>query len=450
MKIYRYVSAAKRHISFVLIMIACFSTALTQARAEYDYIDITNPFLRKIPIAVPVFKAVQGTEAELRVGENGANILSEALVFTGYFTMIDRNAYLSDPQEAGIEGPGIKFRNWTAIGAELLVTAGVVLSDGVLTMELRLFDTIQQNMLVGKKYVGTEQDLRRIVHRFASEVVYHLTGNRGIFDSKIAFVSNGPGKKKRFTCDFDGNNVEQFTSHKAITLFPAWSHDGQWIAYTSYAKGKPDLYIKNVGNKPGAVVARKGLNSFPAWVPGKLELAATLSFSGDQEIYLLSSKGDLIRQLTVNEGIDVSPTFSPDGKQMAFVSRRSGTPQIYIQNVETGNVRRLTFEGSYNTQPDWSPQGDKIAYSSMNKGELNIFVMGVDGSGPVQLTFNAGSNESPSWSPDGSMIAFSSTREGPSRIYVMTAFGTDQRRLLTAPGEQSNPAWSSSVVDSRN
>ncbi len=445
-----YSSAATKYVSFVLIVVAFIAATGAKALAQYDYIDITNPFLRKIPIAIPEFKAVRALEGELRASGKGSDLLSDALVFTGYFTMIDRVAYLSDPQQAALEGPGIQFRNWTAIGAELLVTGGVILGDGKLEMELRLFDTIQQNMLVGKKYVGAEEDLRKMIHRFASEVVFHLTGNRGIFDSKIAFVSTGSGNKEIYVCDFDGNGVSQFTSHKSITLFPAWSYDSQWIAYTSYAKGKPDLYIKNVGRKAGAVVARKGLNSFPAWMPGKLELGATLSFSGDQEIYLLSSKGSLIKQLTVNEGIDVSPTFSPDGKQMAFVSRRAGSPQIYIQNLETGSVRRLTFEGNYNTQPDWSPQGDKIAYSSMGGGELNICVMGVDGSGPLQLTYNTRNNESPSWSPDGSMIAFSSTREGPSRIYAMTAFGTDQRRLLTAPGEQSNPDWSPGVVDTLN
>ncbi len=446
----RFKLAATKYVSFLLIVVAFIASTGVKAVAQYDYIDITNPFLRKVPIAIPEFKAVRATEGELQVGRKGADFLSDALVFTGYFTMIDRGAYLSNPQAAALEGPGIQFRNWTAIGAELLVTGGVISSDGKLEMELRLFDTIQQNMIVGKKYVGAEQDLRKMIHRFASEILFHLTGNRGIFDSKIAFVSTGTGTKEIYICDFDGTGIAQFTAHKSISLFPAWSYDSQWIAYTSYAKGKPDLYIKNVGNKAGTVVSRKGLNSFPAWRPGRLELAATLSFSGDQEIYLLSSNGSLIRQLTVNEGIDVSPTFSPDGKQMAFVSRRAGNPQIYIQNIETGSVRRLTFEGNYNTQPAWSPQGDKIAYSSMGGGELNICVMGVDGSGPLQLTYNARNNESPSWSPDGSMIVFSSTREGPSRIYVMTAFGTDQRRLLSAPGEQSSPAWSPSVVDNLN
>jgi TolB protein len=437
---------------FVVICILILSTAAVSPNtyAQYDYIDITKPFLRKIPVAIPVFKAINRTGQESEIGKKGADILSEVLEFTGYFTMLDRRAFLVDPQEADIIGTGINFKNWTVLGAELLVTSGLTIQEGILHVELRLFDTFQQKMLVGKKYTGTPQDLRKIMLRFAGEIVFYLTGNRGIFDSKIAFISTGTGKKEINICDFDGHDVRQFTNHNSITLFPAWSGDSQWIAYTSYVKGKPDLYIQHVKQKRGFVVAREGINSFPAWVPGRFELAATLSFSGDQEIYLLSGEGKIIKQLTNSEGIDVSPTWSPDGKQMAFVSRRAGSPQIYIKSMDTGNVRRLTFQGNYNTQPSWSPLGDKIVYSSMDRAGINISVIGVDGSGNVRLTHNSKDNESPSWSPDGSMIVFGSTREGSSRIYVMTAFGTDQRRLLSLPGEQSNPKWSPSVGDTGN
>lgn len=440
----------KRVFVGICILILSIAAFAPYTHAQYDYIDITKPFLRKIPVAVPVFKAINRTGQESEIGIKGADILSELLEFTGYFTMVDRKAFLVDPQEAEIVGTGINFKNWTVLGAELLVTSGVAIQDGILHIELRLFDTFQQKLLVGKKYTGTPQDLRKIMLRFAGEIIFYLTGNRGIFDSKIAFISTGTGKKEINICDFDGHDVRQFTSHNSITLFPAWSGDAQWIAYTSYVKGKPDLYIQHVKQKRGFVVAREGINSFPAWVPGRFELAATLSFSGDQEIYLLSGEGKIIKQLTNSEGIDVSPTWSPDGKQMAFVSRRAGSPQIYVKSMDTGNVRRLTFQGNYNTQPSWSPLGDKIVYSSMDRAGINIYVIGVDGSGNVRLTHNNKDNESPSWSPDGSMIVFSSTREGASRIYVMTAFGTDQRRLLSLPGEQSNPKWSPSVGDSGN
>jgi len=409
--------------------------------AGYDYIDITQPYLRKLPIAVPFFKKISTGNDAAQLSRTLSDLLSDTLDFTGYFKIMNREAFLADPQtDAGFAN--VTFHDWTSIGAELLVTGGVLIKDNLLEVELRLYDTFKEKLLVGKRYKGGISDQRRIIRRFCSDVIYSLTGDRGIFNTEIAFVSTSSGTKEIYICEFDGYNIRRVTHAKTITLTPAWSSDGQWIAYTSYAMGKPDLYIKHLKEKRGTVVSKKGLNITPAWLPNKFDLAATLSFSGDPEIYLLTGTGKVIKRLTSNKGIDVSPTWSPDGQNMAFVSKRSGTPQIHVKNLDSGQVNRLTFQGRYNTQPSWSPKGDKIAYSSMEKGLNNIFVIGIDGQGPIQLTHNEGDNESPSWSPDGNLIVFSSTREGPSRIYVMTGYGTDQRRLLTLKGQQTQPKWS--------
>lgn len=409
--------------------------------AGYDYIDITQPYLRKLPIAVPFFKKISAGDDATQLSRTLSDLLSDTLDFTGYFKIMNREAFLADPQtDAGFAN--VTFHDWTSIGAELLVTGGVLVKDNLLEVELRLYDTFKEKLLIGKRYKGGISDQRRIIRRFCSDVIYSLTGDRGIFNTKIAFVSTSSGTKEIYICEFDGYNIRRVTHAKTITLTPAWSSDGQWIAYTSYARGKPDLYIKHLKEKRGTVVSKKGLNITPAWLPNKFDLSATLSFSGDPEIYLLTGTGKVIKRLTNNKGIDVSPAWSPDGKNMAFVSKRSGTPQIHVKNLDSGQVNRLTFQGRYNTQPSWSPKGDKIAYSSMEKGRNNIFVIGIDGQGPIQLTHNEGDNESPSWSPDGNLIVFSSTREGPSRIYVMTGYGTDQRRLLTLKGQQTQPKWS--------
>lgn len=416
-------------------------------RADYTYINISNPFLRKVPIAIPVFKNLSENSVDARMARQAADMLSDALEFTGYFKVLDRGAFLIKPGLMAIKMPGINFKNWTAIGSELLITGAYSIHDSQLEIELRLFDTFKEKLLVGKRYKGGKNDRRKMIHRFCGEVIFLLTGKHGLFNSKIAFVSTGSGNKEIYACEFDGYHPEQITRTKHITLSPAWSSDNKWIAYTSFLNGKPDLFIRNLRQKRGSIVARKGINATPAWVPGKFSLAATLSFSGDQEIYLLTGSGKIIKRLTYSRGIDVSPSFSPDGKQMAFVSQRGGTPQIYIKHLQTGQVTRLTFEGRYNTQPSWSPAGDKIAYSAMEDGHVNIRVINTDGRGVMQLTRDAGNNECPTWSPDASMIAFSSTREGLSRIYVMTAYGTEQRRLLTLPGEQSNPQWSSIIAN---
>ncbi|MGD8946402.1 MAG: Tol-Pal system beta propeller repeat protein TolB, partial [Desulfobacterales bacterium] len=371
-----------------------------------------------------------------------ADLLSAGLEFTGYFKLLDRGAFLFDPKKDGILSLEINFQNWTVVGAELLITGLFQFNDGRITMELRLFDTFKGRRILGKKYTGTVNDQRKMIHRFCGEVINYLTGNQGVFESKIAFVSTGTGNKEIYTCEFDGYNPNPVTRNRSISLFPSWSSDSRFLAYTSYKAGKPDIFIKNLASQDEKTVARDGINITPAWAPGKFELAATLSYSGDQEIYLLTGSGKIIKRLTKMRGSDVSPTWSPDGKKLAFISNRAGTPQIYIQDLASGKAKRLTYEGNYNTQPCWSPLGDKIAYTSMVDGLHNIFVIDVEGQEPVQLTYEAGDNEAPSWSPDGSLIVFSSNREGPTRLYMMTAFGTDQRRLLKMKGEQTNPKWS--------
>jgi TolB protein len=431
---------------FWLIVIISFWAVPGMSRAGYDYIDISQPFLRKIPMAVPWFKNVSSGHETDQLSKSASDLLAETLEFTGFFKLLDRDAFLVAPQTDAAFA-SVNFHDWTSIGAELLVTGGVLIQDDLVEIELRLYDTFKGQLLVGKRYKGRVEDIRKIIRRFCGEVIYTLTGDRGIFNTEIAFVSTGTGNKEIYICEFDGYNPRQLTHTHNITLSPAWSSDGEWLAYTSYEKGKPDLYIKNLRENRGYVVAKKGINTTPAWFPNKFELAATLSFSDDPEIYLLTGTGKIIKRLTYNKGIDVSPTWSPDGKSLAFVSKRSGTPQIYIKDLNSGQVKRLTFQGRYNTQPSWSPRGDKVAYSGMENGHNNIFVVGIDDQGPIQLTHDEGDNESPSWSPDGNLIVFASTREGPSRIYVMTSYGTDQRRLLVLKGRQTEPKWSPRMIN---
>jgi len=426
------------------VLVISFIVMPQPCSADYDYIKISDPFLNKIPVAVPVFKCLSEASAGKAISVTASDLVSGFLMFTGYFNMIDREAFLEDLQVKGITGPQINFDNWTDISAELLITGGITINDEHLQIEFRLFDTFKSELLFGKRYKGRQDDLRKIVLRFCSEMVYRLTGKRGVYESMIAFVSTTAGNKEIFTCEFDGYDVKQATHTNSLTLFPAWSPDGSSIAYTSYNNDQSEIFIKYLRDGTEKRISFTGMNITPVWMPGKKQMGATLSFEGDEEIYLLTESGKIDKRLTKNWGIDVSPAFSPDGKKMAFVSNRFGSPQIFIQHLDTGIAKRLTYEGKYNTQPDWSPTGDRIVYSGMENGQSNIFVINTDGRDLKQLTLDAGSNESPSWSPDGSLIVFSSSRTGKSRIFVMTASGTDQRVLLKLSGEQTDPTWSSS------
>ncbi|MEJ2154742.1 MAG: Tol-Pal system beta propeller repeat protein TolB [Desulfobacteraceae bacterium] len=427
------------------LLVGLLIVAPHMVNAEIKYFDLTNPFLRKIPMAVPVFQSLGRNPTEMGQVTPYSDELMAMLEFSGYFKMLDRGSYLHDAQTSGITQNSINFQNWTTVGAELLITGGLRMEGEQLVSELRLFDTFKSKLLIGKRYRGRIEDRREVAKRFCSEVLLVLTGQPGFFDSQLAFVSNGSGHKEIYTCEFDGKNVRQVTKKRSITSFPAWSSTGRHLAYTSFDRGPVQIIIKDLKTMGESRVRYKGVQIAPAWVPNRFQLTATLSRGGDQEIYLLTGKGKMIKRLTNSRGIDVDASWSPDGKKIAFVSKRSGRPQIYIKAIETGRVQRLTFEGNYNTQPCWSPKGNLIAYSSMAQGEINIFVMDIERNDPIQLTFNQGDNEAPSWSPDGSLIAFSTTREGKSRIYVMTAYGTDQRRLMTMPGEQFHPRWSPNI-----
>jgi TolB protein len=428
-----------QYIKLQLIISTMFFLAAANCFAQYDYIDIKNPSLRKIPIAIPVFKTTPGSGD---LSASASDLAVEDLNFTGYFKILNRGAFLMDPNNPVTDAASIVFRNWTTVGAELLITGNINTQGDQVDMALRLFDPFKGELLVGKRYKGFQKDFRKMIRRFCSEVIHHLTGTWGVFDSQIAFVSNGSGHKEIYICDFDGKNARAITRFNSITLTPAWSSDGQWIAYTSYAQGRPDLYIKSISGGRGTVFSKDGLNTTPAWRPGEFQLAATLSFSGDQDIYLLTGQGKILKPLTKSWGIDTSPTWSPDGRKIAFVSSRAGSPQIYIKDVGSGRVERITYEGKYNTQPEWSPRGGTIVYSAVERGEINIRTLDLRTRQSISLTYRSGKNESPSWSPDGSLIAFSSSREGASRIYIMNAYGTDQRRLLKLSGEQFSPEWS--------
>ncbi len=431
-----------------IFFITVFIKGSVYAENNYEYINISNPFLAKIPIAVVPFKDIsKNDKGDIILLNNGVDYLMQMLKFTGYFNILDKDAFLTDFKNTGVISSSINFRQFTTVGAELLITGGEKkIENSKLLIELRLFDTFKGKMLLGKQYEGQVSDRERIVRRFAGDVIYYLTGKKGVFETKIVFESKISGKKNIFICDFDGKNPIRITKNNAINLSPAWSSDSKWIAYTSFNKGRPDLYIRNIKAKRGAIVNFDGANISPCWVPGKFMLAASLSFSGDSDIYLLTGTGKIIKKLTDKWGIDVSPSFSPDGKKMAFVSSRSGTPQIYIKNLYSGNVRRLTYEGRYNTDPSWSPAGDKIAYSAMVKNNIDICTIDIAGRNILKLTSDTADNESPSWSPDGSLIVFSSNRNGIARIYVMTSFGTDQRVLFAMKGAQTNPEWSKSII----
>ncbi|MFQ5841875.1 MAG: Tol-Pal system beta propeller repeat protein TolB [Thermodesulfobacteriota bacterium] len=422
---------------FVLICLLCTFISAKMGVARV-YIDIESPELQPLPIAIAHFKDVGRSQPNL--GRKIMKILTNDLTISGFFEIIPQSEF---PPEINVLADPPDYRSWLRSRAEALVMGGYSSSGGQFAIEFRLFDLVDKAFLGGKRYKGSTKAFRNIIHRAANEITYLITGEKGIFDTKIAFASTTSGNKEIYIVDFDGHNLRQITNNGSINLSPAWSPDGRIIAFTSYIKRNPDLYLFDLTRSVQMrLSAHPGLNAAPAWSPDGNKMALMMRREGNSEIFIINRDGTRAKRLTKSWSSEASPTWSPDGRKIAFVSDRAGSPQIYTMDRGGRNIKRLTFSGGYNASPSWSPKGGRIAYCGRSNGRFEIFTISPDGTWIRRLTENSGNNESPTWSPDGRFIAFSSTREGRSHIYIMNANGANQRRLTATRGKESSPTWS--------
>lgn len=407
---------------------------------------IIGPGAERYPVAVSPLKNLASGKDVLRFSEGIADTMARDLTLSGWFRVVDRSAYIENPQRTGVTLGSFDFRDWSVIGAEGLVKGGFNVQGDDLVVELRLFDVYQAREIIGKKYTGKAKDFRRIAHKFADEIIFQFTGVRGVFDSRIAYISTGGGRfKEVYVSHLDGSEKVTVTNNRTINLSPSWTADGRFLLYTSYQGGNPALYLYDVLTGKETRFSSTGGSSLGGkWSPDGRFVAASIERSGNTDIHLLDRTGKMQRRLTDSSAIDVSPAWSPDGGQLVFVSNRSGGPQLYIMEIASGKTRRLTYNGGYNTSPDWSPKGDKIAYTGRAGGRFQIFTISAQGGEPQMLT-SSGDNEDASWSPDGRYIAFTSNRKGRYQLYMMQANGENQERLTGSGGDDTNPSWSPRV-----
>jgi TolB protein len=422
----------------LLLALGAFSSP---AAKIYIYIDA--PATSKFPIAIEPFKNMGGAAGLSDVAKTISSVISGDLEISGLFRLIDPKTFIATPDDKEITADRIRWDDWSLLGAEALARGGVYQEATNLRVEARLYDVVKGSFITGKRYFGEPGDARLMGHKFADEIIYQLTGEKGIFQTRIAFISDRTGRKEAYLIDFDGKNQTQVTSHRSIVLSPAWSPDGKKLLYTSYKSGNPDVYMKDLFQGQEVKISHyRGINLAADWSPDGGKIVLTLSEdNGNSDIYLISPQGEKLRRLTKEWSNEVSPCWSPDGREIAFVSNRAGNPQIYIMDLQSEKVRRITFAGNYNTSPAWSPRGDKIAYASMAGSTFSICAINADGSNPRQLT-DAGSCESPAWSPDGRHIAFSSNRYGKKKIFIMLADGSGVRQVTGGEGNDTNPSWS--------
>lgn len=404
-------------------------------------------------------------DAEKIAGEISA-VLRQDLLWTRAFVILDDEKVNQLAEEDRKSGT-VNYAAWNGIQAHYLVET-IVRSRTPDTVELDLIlhDIRDQRVTEGKRTPNCRiSQVRQVVHRYSDVILRRCTGKIGIAQTKFAFVNYKPSQrvKEIFLIDYDGysESVSQVTQHNSTTLFPAWSPDGQCLAYTSYFSNWADSYIhylyKRGGTRVFPLAAFPGNNITPCWNPTDADwLAISLSYKGNPDIFLIRRDGKKTRQLTTTKSIETSPCFSPNGQEIAFTSDRIGYPQIYVMSSDGTNVRPLvTMYGYACDTAQWSPVpvggplGDyRIAFRAYALGAArgDIFVVNPDGSGLVNLTQNQADNSNPSWSPDAQYIAFSSTRAGgKSEIWVTQADGSNPRRVTYLPGENLSPAWSPAV-----
>lgn len=399
---------------------------------------------RQYSMAVSPLKNLSGDDNH-EVSGAFTKTLTRDFQLSGYFRMIDSHAFVEDAQQSGFELGQFNFADWTSINTDFLVKGSITVSGSNVQLTAYLYDVAQQRRKMGKNFSGSVDDVPRMARRFADAALEAMTGTRGPFDSKLAFVSTGKGRfKEVYTQAIDGQDLFKLTDNPTINLFPDWDQSTRFLLYLSYKTGEPGLYLADLKQRvESRITSNRGVVIGGALSPDAQLIVAAIERGGATNLYLMDRGGDEVRKLTDTKGINCTPSFSADGSQLAFTSDRSGGPQIYVMPLSGGAPRRVTFKGNYNTNPAFSPKGDRIAYQSRIGGRFDLFTIATGGGDPVQVTDGVGTNESPSWSPDGRYLAFSSTREGRPRIFVlMLQTGKIIGSLTEGYGNDTSPAWS--------
>lgn len=416
----------KVFVFFLCCVSLIFVFSLVPCEAKI-YIDITSPAGKQLMIAIPEFSGPEGKII--------SNIIKDDLEFTGFFKCLDQATYIEPSSHP------FNPQNWTAIGAEAVIK-GSVTGEKSLDVTVNLYDIFEGKEAFKKNYIAEKSALRPLAHTIANDLYKELTGEKGVFKTKIAFVAEDEGKKGLFLMDWDGSNLKQLGIRGNFVLSPHWSKSGSKIIYSSERNGQWGVYLLDFTQMTERkLFASKGLNITGNFFPDENEIIFASSKDETYGFYLLRIPDLWVKRITTSRWIEVSPYVSPDGNSIAFVSDKGGTPQIYIMDKKGYDAKRLTFEGTYNTSPNWSPLGDRIALVGRVNGAHHIFTIKTDGTELTQLT-TIGNNEDPSFSPDGRFIIFTSDRDGTNSLYIMRANGESQKRITPVNLKAFGPKWS--------
>ncbi|MDD2546229.1 MAG: Tol-Pal system beta propeller repeat protein TolB [Burkholderiaceae bacterium] len=414
----------RRH---VLAALACTSAApaLAQFRVE-----VTGVGLTQLPVAIAAFRG------EAQSPQKISAIVQADLERSGQFRAIDTAGVVLDENAR----PDVAL--WRQKSADSLATGSVTrLPDGRFDVRFRLWDVVRGQDLGGQGFVVTQGDLRLVSHRIADFIYEKLTGERGIFSTRIAYVTKAGSRHSLWVADADGENAQSALSSPEPIISPAWSPSGGQLAYVSFESRKPVVYVHDVATGKRRLIANfRGSNSAPAWSPDGRTLAVTLSRDGGSQLYVIDANGGEPRRLMQSTGIDTEPVFSGDGRSIYFVSDRGGAPQIYKVPVSGGNAERVTFTGSYNISPSISPDGRWLAYISRVGGAYKLHVMDLSSSAVAAIT-DTTADENPSFAPNSKLIVYATLQQGREALMTATLDGKIKARLAGQGGDIREPDW---------
>jgi TolB protein len=440
-----------RVVVFVSLCVSIGVAWIIESGAADVFLEATRQDFQKIPLGIAGIENLGGSEspeARVKLGTRIEDVLKADVRRSLVFALIDLPSLGMKVGHLGAE-PDPSFKQAAENGVSVIVWGQAGMKSGNkdadLSMDGYVYDAGNNEVVGGKRYVGSASVARLMAHRFADELVFRYTGEPGIARTKIAYVSELGTARELFVMDYDGYDPRQLTADGFLNLMPRWSPDRRFLVFTTYRnRNTQDIdMIELATGKRWTLVAQGGLNITPVFSPDGNSLAYSSSHEGNAELYRLDTKTKAVQRLTTHAAGDLSPSWSPSGRELVFTSDRSGGPQIFLMSADGSNVRRLTFEGDYNAAPAWSPRGNWIAYVCRTpKKEYKLCVITPDGQKRLQLTTGLGVDDSPSWSPDGRHLVFSSTVEGKSQIYMIDADGKDLERITFTGTHNSAPSWS--------
>lgn len=407
------------------LLAAPFAPALAQFRVEVSGVGLTQ-----LPIAIPPFKGDETSPQKI------GGIIQADLERSGRFRAVDSSGVQLD--ESSRPDVGL----WRQRAADSLVVGSVTrLADGRYDVRMRLWDVVRAGDLGGLSFAVTVGDLRLAAHRIADFIYEKLTGEKGIFSTRIAYVTKGGSRYNLWVADADGENAQSALTSPEPIISPAWSGNGGSLAYVSFESRKPVVYVHDVASGRRRLIANfRGSNSAPAWSPDGRTLAVTLSRDGGSQLYTIDANGGEPRRLTQSGSIDTEPHYSADGRSIYFVSDRGGAPQIYRMPASGGAAERVTFTGSYNISPALSPDGRWLAYISRISGAFKLQVMELAGGAVTSIT-DTSADENPSFAPNSKLIVYATQQQGREALMTTTLDGKIKARLAGQGGDIREPDW---------